>query len=99
MREAGDQSTAYRIRTRRENDGNRAGRCFGRPRCGCGWGDDHVDLELRQLLSERGERLEPALGESELDQDVLAFDVTERPKLCPERVYVVAGFVRRASSE
>jgi hypothetical protein len=38
-----------------------------------------------------------AVGKSELDQDILALDVTEPPKLSPEGVYVDAA--RRALSE
>ena len=48
-------------------------------------------------MSKGGERLEIAMAESELDQDILALDVTEPPKLSPEGVYVDAA--RRALSE
>src|SRR3954451_11818314 len=62
-------------------------------------GDDHIDLEPHQLVGECGERLKPALGESALDQNVLVFDVTKRPKPFAEDFFFGPRRGRRASRE
>src|SRR5262249_38596168 len=42
--------------------------------------DNGVDVETNQLVRQARESLEPSIGVSKLDTDVLALDVTEIPK-------------------
>ena len=59
----------------RKDDGDRAGRRFGRERCGYTRGHEDLHGETDQFGGQGGERRGFALPKAEFDDEVLAFDI------------------------
>jgi hypothetical protein len=73
----GHMAAANRVRVAREDDGNRRGCAFRRPRIDGGRRHDDIDLELNELLRQVIEAIEPPLGPPVFDGDIPALDPTQ----------------------
>jgi hypothetical protein len=107
LRDLGAQSRDVASRTRKtrrkaggdrvvrdhHDDGNRLGRLLrclnGSPTAR----DDHIDLETHELVREARELFQPSTRGSNLERDVLPFDVAQLAKSLPQRGAGVSGLI------
>ena len=66
--------------TGHDDDGDGAGRLLGRQPPDVRSGDDHVRLDLDEFCGKVGESLEAAMGEFDVEDEVVPLDVAQLPK-------------------
>ncbi len=77
LRKARYDTATHRVAAEGHDDRNGLGRSLCSPNRLGRRSDDHVDVESNQLIGEVGKLLEPSLGISGLDHDVLPLNVTD----------------------
>jgi len=84
--QARKESDVHPIMTGHDDDGDGAGRLLGRQSPNVRGGDDHVRFELDEFRGEVRESLDSAMGEFEVEHEVLTLDVAQLPKALDEGI-------------